>query len=143
MALLAIRDAGAFVASVGVPRDTVARRVRIALAESDMKDQDVARLANVTAAWLGSVKQGHIKDPPTDKLRAVAGVLGKRTSYFTAPLGYIPVDEVENGLLVGVSEDDRELLARIASRLAGDATAKAADDPPVESVPLPRRRVRP
>lgn len=142
MALLAIRGAGAYVPSLGVPRDTVARRVRIALAESDMKDQDVAREANVSAAWLGSVKQGQVKNPPIDKLRDLARVLGKRTSYFTAPLGYIPVDEVENGLLVGVSEDDRELLGRIASRLAaGPLDEKAADDPP-EAMPLPRRRAR-
>jgi transcriptional regulator with XRE-family HTH domain len=145
MALLAIRDAGVFVASLGVPRDTVARRLRIALAESDMKDQDVAREAHVSAAWLGSVKQGHLKNPPIDKLRELARVLNKQTSYFTAPLGYVPVDEVENGLLIAVNEEDRELLARIASRLAAaepPAEEKITEDPPPEAMPLPRRRAR-
>ena len=76
-----------------MPRDTVARRLKIALAEQDLADQDVARKAHVGAAWLGSVKQGHIKNPPTDKLRALARVLNKPTSYFTEPLGYLPIEK--------------------------------------------------
>lgn len=113
--------------------------MRIALAESDLKDFEVADRANVTAAWLGSVKQGQLKNPPLDKLRAVAKVLNKTTSYFTIPLGYVPIEEIENGLLVSVGEDDRELLGRLTSRLS--SRPRKVVDPP-ESTSVPQRRVR-
>lgn len=80
------------------PKDTLARRMRVALAESDLKDFEVAEQASVSPEWLGSVKQGVTKNPPLDKLRAVAKVLGKPTSYFTAPLGYVPIEESGDAL---------------------------------------------
>lgn len=143
MAISRIRVSSGFLASLGMPRDTLARRMRIALAESDMRDFEVAEAANVTAAWLGSVKQGQVKDPPIDKLRAVARVLGKATGYFTAPLGYIPIEEVENGLLVALGEEDRELLGRIVSRLdhVVETETPSRADPPPERV-RPKRAAR-
>ena len=130
MAVSAFLVSQGFLASPGMPKDTLARRMRVALAESDLKDFEVADRAHVTAAWLGSVKQGQLKNPPLDKLRAVAKVLGKTTSYFTVPLGYVPVEEIENGLLVSVAEDDRELFGRLASRLSTATQVSSAEDPP-------------
>jgi transcriptional regulator with XRE-family HTH domain len=133
MALSASNIVPGLLASLGVPKDSVGRRMRVALAEQDLEDQVVARLAHVSAAWLGSVKQNQVKNPATDKLRSVANVLGKPTSYFTAPLGYVPVDEVEDGLLIALDEDDREFLGRIVARLS---------HPPEIVQESPRRRVR-
>jgi transcriptional regulator with XRE-family HTH domain len=94
-----------------MPKDTLARRMRIALAESDLKDFQVAAKAHVTAAWLGSVKQGQLKNPPTDKLRSVAKVLNKPTSYFTEPLGYIPIEK---------GAESPDLLAAAEAELSAD-----------------------
>ncbi len=93
-----VRLRAARLPSLGVPKDTVARRMKLALAESDLKDKEVAKRAHVTPEWIGSVKQGKTKNPPTDKLRAVARVLGKQTRYFTEPLEYIPIEEEKSAL---------------------------------------------
>ena len=76
-----------------LPKETLAKRLKIAIAHSDLKDKEVAERAHVTSAWLGAVKQGHLKNPPQDKLRAVAKVLDVPTSYFTSVNGYIPAEE--------------------------------------------------
>lgn len=58
-----------------------------------MDDAEVAEEAHVTAAWLSAVKNDRIKNPPLDKLRAVAAVLRVPLFYFTEPLGVIPLED--------------------------------------------------
>lgn len=115
-----LASAGMPLKASGKPQDSLARRMRIALAEYGAKDMEVAVRANVTPEWLGSVKQGVTKNPPLDKLRAVAEVVGKPTSYFTIPLGYIPIEEVGAGPTVA------ELEAVLALR---DLFANREDEP--------------
>ena len=81
----------------------MARRLRIAIAEDGRKDFVIAEEANISPESFGSIKQGVTKNPPLDKLRSLARALGKPTSYFTAPLGYVPIEESDDAYASAVA----------------------------------------
>lgn len=136
MALSAVQVSTGFLASLDVPVDTVGDRLTLALRRSGMEDGEVAEKAHVTPAWLSAVKNDRIKNPKIEWLRAIATACRVPVRYLTEPLGWVPLDEAELPEWErGLTEDDRDILARMAERL------RQKDDPP-KAASAPRRAAR-
>ena len=93
----------------------------------------MAEQANVTAAWLSAVKNDRIKNPPIDKLRAIARICRVPLRFLTEPMGVVPIEEVAAGsepLTEGLTDADRELVTQLAQRLR---EARAEDPPETET----------
>lgn len=110
---------------MAVPKDTIGDRLTLALRRSGLEDYEVAERANVTAAWLSAVKNDRIKQPPLDKLRAVAKVVNVHLGYLTEPMGVIPIEEgdpradliIAGRSIEGLTEDDLRIVEQVAERL--------------------------
>ena len=69
-------------------KDTIGDRVTLAIKRSRKKLEDIADDANVTAAWLSALKNDRIKNPPADKVRALAAATEHPISFFAEVLGW-------------------------------------------------------
>lgn len=108
MAVAAFSAPTGVLASLRMSQDTVGDRVTLALRRSGLEDYEVAERANVTPQWLSAVKNDRIKNPPLDKLLAVAKVCGVPGRFLTEPMGIIPIAELrDNDWEAGLLADPR------------------------------------
>jgi transcriptional regulator with XRE-family HTH domain len=117
-----------------VPQDTLGDRVTLALKRSGKDDAEIAEEANLGAAWVSAVKNDHIKNPPLDKLRALARACRVPLAYFTEPMGFIPIEEAQGDDWIPraltdptLSDEWKRTLEDMTRR---DRDLKARDDPP-------------
>lgn len=106
----------------------LAKRVKVALAEDGRRDYEIAEVAGVTPSWLSSLKNGWNNDPDTEKLKALAKVLGKAATHFTEVIeryrGIMgrpahPAEEIVTALRGG-GTDVREAVRRLPDEAKDD-----------------------
>lgn len=90
----------------------------------------MAEAAHVTPAWLSAVKNDRIKNPKIEWLRAIAKVCRVSVRFLTEPLGWVPLDEAETPAWEnGLSEEDRDMLTRMAERLREHSDSERVQAP--------------